>query len=1002
MVVWPFQPPQSFQIPVKKSNDNGEVINEEILQVLSVPQSNCLIILTRTRVLLYNYKPLALIACHNRTESSVSELGGNKFSISDSVSRELFEGLISDDALNDIGSHRGKIALYVITEKNFIMVYQLLLTVSSTTIFKEYGIPVSEIYEMDSENGRGIMEENDDDEILTVFAKKDAHKVIQNGYAIDKQQGFLQFLNKSPETMDELPIKRVELRLKIILKFDHKIIDMIAIRETNFEEDNVDNQHLLILFPHGLQVINLRNFKLENNSLVQVTNGQKMFEYRGKVHVLSPTSGELFINTINFTDLTVDSKKVDTGIQEEILNVFSVDEVLVLVYKNQLVYYDPINEIVMKRWTPSSKIERCEPLAHDTLLLFSAAGNLEILTKWANYIFSTSNEDTDEQSAYSHFSNFTFIDNSLFTTAKGSQFFKLDLWHEVNPTISDFRNPVTFILHDNNNDIMLYSPTHDSSNVVNFQVIKLPTKTINNFIAQVKVNGTLTMLTTLIGNKNILLVHDLKANIWHSFNDVNILDMCWLGNEYLICRILDETSTSECLRCYHFVPARFNKVDIADYLIWNYSVPPDTKILDMHVNTLTRYKMLKIKSKNPKEEVIDNVFKTAEIVLTLANNKIRTIDVLSHINGDGSNAIIKFHPLPVQILPENLVDRFEWVMSFKEGYLALGDAQLFKVEKLGDESWQCTVLLKKVEKILDLVFEDIFIVHDNSIEVYSLDELWLDKPYSAILPISDNDYPIAVSPESAVIHSLHCVFYQNFSKLVTHQTIYLDQLIDHSLSQRVPVNEIDAKYHSLKHYKFTLEKLLSSKVLSNAPLSELLDLIDTYDEGPESRGKLEIISNCLRKIEIEHWDYLFTKLNLTPRDLLVQCVEQNEARVLGILLMVFLNYEGGQNASPVNSSNLDSKQLKTKGKKKNKKTSKHKMKSDTQNLDKNGTFSGVLDDEDLILQVLKILVNTAAFSTVPEEAQEFWDMSFQLVRFIKALDNDGSSSLVQKSIQLLG
>ena len=106
---------------------------------------------------------------------------------------------------------------------------------------------------------------------MTVFDKRVSHKIIQNGYTVDKQRGFFQFLTNTTEALDELPIRKLDLRLKIVLKFDHEIIDVVGFSEDG-GDDQKSEERLVILFSHGLQLLNLREFKLEDNVLIEIHN----------------------------------------------------------------------------------------------------------------------------------------------------------------------------------------------------------------------------------------------------------------------------------------------------------------------------------------------------------------------------------------------------------------------------------------------------------------------------------------------------------------------------------------------------------------------------------------------------------------------------------------------------------------------------------------------------------------------------------------------------------
>ena len=60
-----------------------------------------------------------------------------------------------------------------------------------------------------------------------------------------------------------------------------------------------------------------------------------------------------------------------------------------------------------------------------------------------------------------------------------------------------------------------------------------------------------------------------------------------------------------------------------------------------------------------------------------------------------------------------------------------------------------------------------------------------------------------------------------------------------------------------------------------------------------------------------------------------------------------------------------------------------------------------LKDETVIGQVLKIFVSTATLSTTKEQAQEYWDFALQLIRFLRALDSKGNTTLAQTCLDMI-
>ncbi|CUS22860.1 LAQU0S07e01750g1_1 [Lachancea quebecensis] len=996
MLIGPLKPPQFSKVPfVKPTENSGAANDEETLQTVLLPHSNCMVVLTTRQVLIYNYKPMALVATNTRSIESFEEYGENKAVFADAANSDLFCGIVPDAGSTYAGLHQRKTTFYVVSERNFVFVFQVLLGSSPATILKETGIPIVDIQSIDPYFGQELVDNSDESDALTVFDKFDTHKVIQNGYAVEKQQGFLHFLTGSSDNVDEIPIKRIELRLRIILKFEHNILDFAGLCEVSMEDNGDHKEYLLVLFPHGLQILELQNFKLKDTSLIKVTDGLKLLQHKDSLCVVSQISGQIIINRLDLGEKIVHSDKLSFDTESPLIDAFSRKDALVLVFKTEVVSYNFKDDKVIKRYKALSEINSCEPVTQEASIILTKNG-ISFLTEFCNYIFSTLDNDNNDNELddFANFTSFISLGGTLVCTSRDGRVAKWDLWVEASSPFSDMRYPKPFILLNDFNDIMLFSPTPESSRNVPFQIIKLPTQTINNYVPLLKANGPVTMLAAYVSNKNILLIHNLVSNEWHSFPDMIVLEMNWFGSDLLLCHVLDE-ERNELLKCYHMPPQVGPIPDLGAQILWEYAIPSSSILRSVHVNTLSKYRLLKVTSKNPDDDDIESMFKIAEIVLQNSVGELRVIDVISKINADGSSKVKLFHQLPVQKLTESFAEAFDWVLGFNGGFLSYSLGSIVKWNKQGDsEEWSSEIVLDKVERMLDVVDTKAYFVQEDSVLVFSLDDLWNKKGPIAKVAVNENDYPVAISYNAAIIHSVQFVFTRNLCKVVPHQTMYLDQVINHLLQSGASSQDIDARYHSLNHYKFSLEKILSSKVLTNEPLQSIVELINYYDQGPKFSGRLEIISNCLRKIEVEHWDYLFKEIKLTPRDLLVQCVEQDEAKALGVLLMVFLNYDGGKRG--------DHPEVKPISKpKRNKRNKNRRANTNHPHSGNVSSVSTIFNDEELMVQVLKILVNAAASSTEPEQAREFWDLSFQLVRFIHALDIENKTSLVEDAMKLI-
>ncbi|SCV02143.1 LAMI_0G16248g1_1 [Lachancea mirantina] len=1001
MHLWPLQPPQGFEIPDRAFGTGEETCEDHVLQSLIVPHTNCMVVLTSTRVLIYNHKPPALISTHERSLQSITDFGANRFVVSDTSSLE--------DPKSDSGElrHQGeggrsKANFYVITDKNVILVYQLLLSASRFSVFKEVGIPVLDLNNITAENGQDFLDDDEDDEILTVFDKTDSNKLIQNGFSIEKQRGFLHLFNKNSETIDEVPIRKVELRLKIILRFDYEITDVRGFYEPANDENEEEAEFLVILFAHGLQSLNLKSFKMNESSVINVKDGVAIVPINDTLCVVSQKESLLHINYVSIADRKVKTTELNYDANEKLMNAFALGTMIGLAFQHRIAYFSVMTEDIIVAHSVGAPIKVCKPLNEDTFLVLQEDGELHAISKWGNVLFSLFNSEynENEKMSYSRAQDFAVLDKTLAIVTESGWYLRCELWQECWNDFTDFRNSRPFILHNDNNDIVIFSKPPELDSSVVSQSIRLPTKTLNNYVPLIKVNGCVSRLAAYVANKNILLLHSMEHNTWQSFTDMSVIDMHWIADDYLLIASTEDDN-SQMLKCYAMTSNDESISDLRDASIWEYQIS-DSSISSVHVNTLSRFRLLKVKSKTSTAVNLDTFFKTAEIILICENKRLQVIDVISSISQNGHIGLRRFHALPVTMVAHRFTENLKGIFSYADGFFAYEGDVVLKIKRAEDKGYEEEAILEGVEKIIDLVAEEIYLVQKGNFIAFSLPDLWTSGDCSASSAILEDGYPAAVSPGAKIVHSVQCVNRERFSKLIMHQNIFLDQIILSAFKHNIASKEIDEKYRTLKHYKFALEKILSVTILDNKPLDSIVALIDCYDKGPVKVGKLEIISNCLRKIEVEHWESLFQGLSLTPKSLLVMCVEQNQAKALGILLMVFLSYDDNQlnNSVPLK---LDSPSAPiSKGKKKNKNKKKASTRSSApRSPESDPGFAKVLNDENLIIQVLQILVTAASTAKTADEARDYWDLSFQLVRFMQALDAENKSDLVNRSLQLI-
>ncbi|CDO91793.1 unnamed protein product [Kluyveromyces dobzhanskii CBS 2104] len=991
--MFPVKPPQSFQLPGRFI----EGIDEDIIQTLEAPNTNHFLFITKTRLFVYQAKPFAPLACHERTNESV-ELFGYNFGIRDNLPfGSKIKGFFKDQFCDPVIVDRWY--FYVMTRNNFLLVYELYTKTSENAVFKEYGIPLNL-----SSGGnllQSVVDDDIDDEVLTVFSAKENHKVIQNGYTISKQKGFMQFM-RNDDIAEEMPIRRTELRLNVVLKFDHLIIDVIGIIAHDKDQPEQTNQYLLVLFDHGLQILKLEDFKLIENKLIHVIGGMRLKHCAEQILVLTSDGAQQSVQHIIFGEQKIESHSlVSTEFAGAFKDSVVFDHLLIIAYEKYLIYYDVLDKIVISKQPTSFKISCISALSSDAMVLLAENNSIVFMSKWGNILLSMAVNQADFKILHS-----SIIDTKLLVSGTNGTLQLWNLWKKSESSLSNFRTNKVFTLINDNNDILLYSPMSDSTNTSAFQTIKLPTKTVNNNVTVCKTNGILTLMVVYVANKGILLINFLNSNKWISFDQVDIKGIEWLSDDYLLCHFTDDENEKESVKCYHFPSLRHDSTSLEDFKVWEWEVPNGQRLDNFFANTLSTYKALKFAEDSDEEG--DNsskkLFVTSEILMVLSNSRVVIFDALCSVHPTGVNLVQKFHQYKTFNFPENSLRGLKWIYRYKDGFIAWIKDELVIIGQQEDEQWRFQVAYDRLEQILEKSEDSLVIVSGNEVLLCDFAHVWaVDDPLIST-PVIEEEYPISISLDTATFHNISCISTQKLTKLSISHSVYLDKIVDRNLALGVDGNKIDEKYRDLKHYKFSLEKILSNKVLEHENLDSILALIDTYDRNSgdvvTEVGKLEIIGNCLRKIETEHWDYLFENLNLTPRDLITKCISLSEAKILGTMLMVFLNYDdGGIEANAEVPPKTPSQ--KKKKKKSNKKNKNQNTNTNTKDPSPDTSVFNILKDETVIGQVLKIFVSTAILSTTKEQAQEYWDFALQLIRFLRALDSKGDTTLAQTCLDLI-
>lgn len=990
MQLWPVSPPNHFCIPPRCSERDKIDDDLDILATIPLTHSNVVIIITKTRVLVYNFKPFALVAAHERTSESLAEFGDNKGLVPSIAFRDKVSGVTDSKPPTYMSWYQGKLVFYTTTTKNYVLAYQVLRNSTSESIFKDYGLPIIEVSQI-NEFESAAYDANLDDDVLTVFDKVKSSKVIQNGYVLNKDRGILQFLSAKSEDPNEIPIKKLELRLKVVFKFEYDIIDFIGFKRFSDEDDGKFEENLLALFADKIQLLKLQDFKFNSSQVVEIANSKKICICDNKLYVISQDkeTKKLIIHLIDLNEQKV-LEKTEHDCNSELVNAFSIGSRMLVSTKDSVNFFcTEKNQFTYHRKFDFS-IKLAEKLTDECFVIITENDRLEICSKFGNKLFSTiSEDDSSSNKIHNDTLNYTalvYIDKTLITTCESGYYQIWNFWQEFPQSTFDFRVPKVSAIANNNNDIKFYSSSGDSPlNRIQLQSLKLPTKSLNNNISHIKLNSNLKLVAINISNKNSLLIQNLETSLWYQFTDVHIIDMHWIANNYLVCHLKEYNSDTVSVKCYNLPLKGLENYELEDLEIWAYEIPENVDILKFWVNTHHKYKYLKMKNQKLDSSELsssDRFFKTAEIILSTSSS-IVVFDVISKVQLTGLNTIVNIHQYSSLEIANSLPTRtLEWVSTWKDGFIIYASDMLFRLEKLSDGTIHTTQLLDNVEKIVDVVKHHIYMVQEDKFTIYDINGLWEDRKPILSIKLDEEHYPICISSDAAIVQSLYCVFNKNLSKLIMKNSSYLDKLISVKIDRGDDLYDISRQFSNLKHYKFALEKNLSIKLMEGESITKTLELIKLLNDKPTGHGKisrysdmLEIISNCLRKSEMKNWKTLFDDLSMSPRELLALCIDNRESKMLGVLLLVFLNYGETEVLGDIQEE---------------KPVELH-----------NPTMDDVLKDEELMFKVLKHLVESSASSSNAIKASEEWELCLQLVRLLKALDKENNTNLMEKATQII-
>lgn len=210
---------------------------------------------------------------------------------------------------------------------------------------------------------------------------------------------------------------------------------------------------------------------------------------------------------------------------------------------------------------------------------------------------------------------------------------------------------------------------------------------------------------------------------------------------------------------------------------------------------------------------------------------------------------------------------------------------------------------------------------------------------------------------------LHDLLNFEINKLIIDSFPEEEKSMEVSPAKKEKLDAIYEKYKDSVDLEYSLELLLymvttknnenDSKSNTDFKLRLLLNLIMRL--GDQYLG---VIAKCLRKIEIEYWDRIFTQLQQDPKTLLHKCIEIKNYKTAGYYLTIFLSHK------TIGTTNVNS------------------------NANETDTDDISADGKEEIMQLLKIIAENLN-SVKYNKNNELWDMGIELIRFLKVLDVSG-------------
>lgn len=768
---------------------------------------------------------------------------------------------------------------------------------------------------------------HNDDELLSTYNK--TSELLQNGLVLNKQLSFFEKLHI------ENPIPSYQLRFKIFLKIHHDLKDFQLLKK--FE--------LLLITSKNIQLIDLHT---SNDEIINIKSDQIIKMSHSQPLTKSDQALFFLINEHNTGKLFIKNSK-----EFKLFNDFAIEDIIdasvnlklgliLLLHKDKkkVSFYNYNLKLIVKELVYDDSIKKLNWLMNNNSysILFENE-TWAINSIFGSNFFKSSDNDVDSCWLNKVINFDILMDQSYIILTDSVNLYIVSLLTNLN-----INNKINYNLKRpilvTNGEVHIYSAYENKTS--NWNIIRLPFEEYHQIlqIYQASLSNDYNYLA--LSNNKSLLIHSLVADDWSFYiNDYNhdmyIENLTWFSKLNLLL-VTNKTSVQSELIIFDFKNFD-NEVTFDSNLIkFKYDFNSNIKIfnvIDEDILIMTE----NLKYYHFKIELLKNKGIKIDLIKIISFEKIfESLDFVQNvfkINSDSEDLLIQENNEILYLKNKN--NSFEKFLLFdKVEYISRIDVDnyyLFNGDSL--------IMIKDLTNLIENIDSKETI--NNSILKIST----LKKNYPILLNLNNG---LFVTLENDIISKKSI----QINNVLTENSIFLHDLIKFEMKNSDDIKLIFTKYSKFKNFQYSLELLLYQTIdneheIPEKKLIELIKFNPIYE--------LNIVSKCLRKIELEHWDKLFKNLNLTSDELINRSIELKQFHTLSILIIIFLNYNDNNSKSNKNTEN---------------------------------TINDY--DENRLLEILKLIYINA-------QDEELWDSCFELLRFFKILDTTGD--LLNKSIKML-